>query len=214
MKTILCYGDSNTWGAMPIADWGAIGRFDAETRWPGVMRTALGAGHTVIEEGLNGRTSCIADPVEGRHKDGAAFFPVAIESHFPLDLVIIMLGTNDLKARFSMRPGDVAHALGHLVDMARQSGMGPGGAAPQVLLVAPAPFARLSLFAEMFTGGAEKSLHLAPAIERIAAERGAHFFSAATVIRSSDVDGIHLDADAHAALGKAIAGQARAILAG
>ncbi|MBE7201578.1 MAG: hypothetical protein INR70_27760, partial [Parafilimonas terrae] len=70
MKTILAYGDSNTWGAVPQPQRGAGGRFPLAARWPGVLRDRLGAGHWVVEEGLNGRTTCVDDPVEGRHKNG------------------------------------------------------------------------------------------------------------------------------------------------
>ncbi|MBB3932131.1 lysophospholipase L1-like esterase [Kaistia hirudinis] len=213
MSTILCYGDSNTWGATPQPRRGDFGRFAADVRWPGVLRAHLGAGHTVIEEGLNGRTTCIEDPVEGYHKSGTAHLIVALESHQPLDLVIIMLGTNDLKARFAMQPVDVGFGMGKLAEIALRSPFGPNGTAPEVLLVAPAPFAKLSWFEEMFTGGTEKSRHLAAEIAINAREKGVHFFDAGSVISSSDNDGIHLEADAHATLGKALADQVRSILA-
>lgn len=212
MKTILCYGDSNTWGAMPSPRRGDGGRFAADVRWPGVMRAALGAGHTVIEEGLNGRTTCISDPVEGQHKNGAAFLTVALESHQPLDLVIIKLGTNDLKTRFSMQPIDIGFGMGQLAEIALKSPFGLDGKAPKVLLVSPAPLAKLSWFEPMFEGGTEKSRHLAAEIEVNAREKGAHFFNAGSVIASSEHDGIHLDADAHATLGKALAERVRTIL--
>lgn len=213
MSTILCYGDSNTWGAIPQPKRGTGGgRFAADVRWAGVMRAALGAGHTVIEEGLNGRTTCIDDPVEGHYKNGAAHLVVALESHQPIDLVIIMLGTNDLKTRFSMQPIDIGFGMGRLAEIALKSPFGPNGTPPQVLLVSPAPLAKLSWFASMFEGGSEKSRHIAAEIQVNARERGAAFFDAGSVIRSSDNDGIHLDADAHAILGKALAGEARRIL--
>lgn len=212
MKTILCYGDSNTWGAVPQPHRGDGGRFAPDVRWPGVLRTRLGTGHTVIEEGLNGRTTCIADPVEGTYKNGAAYLTVALETHHPLDLVIIKLGTNDLKARFAMQPIDIGFGMGQLADIALKSTFGANGTPPQVLLVAPAPLAKLSWFAEMFEGGTEKSHRLAAEIAVNAREKSVHFFDAGSVIRSSDDDGIHLDAAAHAALGEALAMRVRSIL--
>lgn len=214
MKTILCYGDSNTWGAVPQPRRGDGGRFPADIRWPGAMRLALGDGYTVIEEGLNGRTTCVPDPVEGAYKDGAAYLPVAIETHQPLDLVIIKLGTNDLKTRFAMQPVDIGFGMGRLAAIVRRSSFGPGGSAPNVLLVSPAPLAKLSWFEEMFEGGTQKSHHIAGEIALNAKAQGVHFFDAGSVIRSSDNDGIHLDADAHGTLGRALAGEVLSILAG
>lgn len=212
MKTILCYGDSNTWGAVPQPKRGDGGRFAPDVRWPGVLRASLGAGYAVIEEGLGGRTTCIDDPVEGTYKNGLTHLPVALESHKPLDLVIIKLGTNDLKARFSMQPIDIGFGAGRLAELALKSTAGPDGGTPKVLLVSPAPLAKLSWFVDMFAGGTEKSQHLAREIEINARERGAFFFDAGSVIRSSDGDGIHLDAEAHAILGRTLAEMARAIL--
>lgn len=212
MKTIVCYGDSNTWGAIPQPHRGAGGRFAPDVRWPGVMRAALGADYCVLEEGLNGRTTSIDDPVDGRLKNGATYLPVALETHAPVDLVIIKLGTNDLKARFAMPAIDIGFAAGGLVDIVRRSAFGPDGRAPDVLLVAPAPLARLGWLAGMFEGGSAKSRQLAAEYAVTAAERGAHFFDASSVIASSDDDGIHLDAAAHSILGQALAEQVRTIL--
>ncbi len=100
MKTILCYGDSNTYGYDPVSG----GRFDHNIRWPGVLRNDLGDGWWVIEEGCGGRTTVWEDPIE-RHKDGSAYLPACLHSHGPLDLIVIMLGTNDLKQARRDSPG-------------------------------------------------------------------------------------------------------------
>ncbi|KAB2864075.1 MAG: hydrolase, partial [Bauldia sp.] len=150
MPTIVCYGDSNTWGAKPMPGRIVPQRFSAAERWPGVLRQKLGAGFTVIEEGLNGRTTCLDDPVEGAHKNGLRFLPVVLETHAPFDLLVIKLGTNDLKYRLSMQPDDVADGAGLLVDLAKASISGPGGKPPAVLLVSPAPLAALTWLSGMF----------------------------------------------------------------
>lgn len=212
MPTIVCYGDSNTWGAVPQPYRGAGGRFAREERWPGVLRAKLGHGFEVIEEGLNGRTTCRDDPIEGAHKNGSRFLQVVLETHAPLDLLIIKLGTNDLKARLAMQAGDIADGVGVLIDIALRSSSGPDGVAPAVLLVCPAPLADLTWLMEMFEGGTEKSRKLAAEITRVARERGVHSLDAATIISSSSVDGIHLDRDAHAKLGTTIAGLAPGLL--
>ncbi len=104
MKTVLCYGDSNTWGSDPETGE----RFAPDVRWPGVLRRSLGEGYWVIEEGLGGRTTVRDDPIEGAHKNGRAYLRACLESHKPIDLMTIMLGTNDLKARFAASASDIA----------------------------------------------------------------------------------------------------------
>ncbi|RME79682.1 MAG: hydrolase [Chloroflexi bacterium] len=207
MKTILCYGDSNTWGYDPVMG----DRFPPHVRWTGVLQQLLGETYRVIEEGLNGRTTVWDDPIEG-YKSGKTYLIPCLESHRPLDLVIIMLGTNDLKARFSLTAYDIARGAGVLVDIVNKSGAGPHGQPPQTLLLAPPPVAHLSDFEEMFAGAAEKSRRLARHYRQVAAEYGCHFFDTGQVIVSSDLDGIHLEAGEHRKLAEALAGQVRKIL--
>lgn len=187
-------------------------RFAAGDRWTGILRQGLGAGYTVIEEGLNGRTTCLDDPVEGKHKNGLSFLPAVLETHAPFDLLVIKLGTNDLKYRLSMQPDDIADGAGLLVDLAKRSTSGPGNRPPAVLLVAPAPLAPLTWLAGMFAGGIEKSHRLGAEMARVAEERKVAFLDAGSVIVSSPVDGIHLDRSEHRKLGTAIAGLVPKIL--
>ena len=112
MKTIVCFGDSNTHGTCPMRDLDDVGRFDAQTRWPGVMAAALGAGWQVIEEGHPGRTTVHDDPLEGRHKNGMPALLVALETHRPIDLVIIMLGTNIEGSKVDRQPEPDPPGLG------------------------------------------------------------------------------------------------------
>jgi lysophospholipase L1-like esterase len=204
VKTILCYGDSNTWGYNPASG----GRHPRDVRWPGVLRRELGEGYLVIEEGLNGRTTVWDDPIEG-HKNGKSYLPPCLETHRPLDLVIILLGTNDLKMRFSVSAFDIANGAGALVKIVQKSETGRGGSAPQVLLMAPPPVGKLTAFAEMFEGAEAKSQRLAEHYERVAQERGCAFLDTGRVMVSSDLDGIHLEASEHAKLGVAVAARVR-----
>lgn len=208
MHEILCFGDSNTWGYSPAGD----GRFPRDVRWTGVLQAQLGNSARVIEEGLNGRTTVWDDPIEG-DKNGLRHLPSLLESHAPLDLVVIMLGTNDLKKRFSVTAWDIAASVDRLAGIVLASASGPGGRPPKLLLVAPPPLARLSQWAEMLEGGTEKSRLLAPRYRAVADERGCAFLDAGSIIRTSDRDGVHFEADAHAALGKAVAAEVRRILA-
>lgn len=207
MKTILCFGDSNTWGANPATQ----GRFPVGVAWPAVLAATLGSDYRVIDEGLPGRTTLWDDPIEG-HKNGRDYLIPCLASHNPLDLVIIMLGTNDLKKRFSVSAYDIANSAGVLVDIVRSSTAGPNDGAPQVLLMAPPPLAPLGEYRYMFEGGEEKSRLFAEQYTRVATAKGCHFLDAGSVIVSSPQDGIHFEAEQHTKLGKAVAATVRAML--
>jgi len=200
MKTILCFGDSNTWGWSP-AD---LDRYPADVRWTGVLAAHLGSEYKVIEEGLNGRTTVWNDPIEG-YKNGHDYLIPCLESHRPVDLVTIMLGTNDLKMRFSLPAYDIANGAGVLVDIVQRSAAGPGEQPPIVLLMAPPQVAKLSEYADMFTGAVEKSKKFPGQYRRVADEFGCQFMDTSKVIVSSEIDGIHFDASEHHKLGEAVA---------
>ena len=208
MKTILCYGDSNTWGRNPATQE----RYSRDERWPGVLRQELGDGYLVIEEGLPGRTTVWDDPIEG-YKNGKEYLVPCLESHKPIDLVAIMLGTNDLKVRFSVSAYDIANSAGVLVDVVQRSEAGPDGGAPQVLLMVPPPLGRLTEFAEMFEGAKRRSRRLSQHYRRVAEEYGCALFDTSNVIVSSDIDGVHLEAEEHRKLGQAVAAVIRNMLA-
>lgn len=207
MATILCYGDSNTWGWDPVRK----GRFARDVRWPGVLRAALGRGHEVVEEGLNGRTTLRDDPTADG-KNGRTYLQPCLETHAPLDLVVLMLGTNDLKARFGVSAWEIAESAGLLVTLIQRSQAGIDGGAPKVLLVAPAAVATLTEYAEMFKGAQEPSRDLGRHYATIAGWRGCGFLDAGEVIASSDLDGIHLEAAEHRKLGLAIAAKVREMI--
>lgn len=213
MKNILCYGDSNTWGCKPIKTLALIERFDPDVRWTGVLRGRLGEGYQVIEEGLNARTTAHDDPIDGAHKNGKPYLLPCLETHVPLDLVIIMLGTNDLKSRFSLSAFDIAAGIKPLLDIVASIAPKNGGKKPQTLVVAPPPLARLSLLADMFEGGSEKSNLFARHYEALVRLFDSHFLNAAELITSSDIDGVHFDPDQHRLLGEAIAVRVKKILA-
>ncbi|MBI1173604.1 hydrolase [bacterium] len=204
-RTILCFGDSNTHGTKPLPDLNGAGRFGHAHRWPSVMGQALGQGFEVIAEGHPGRTTVHDDPMEGDYRNGIRVLPSLLESHKPLDLVIVKLGTNDLKNCFHVSPADIAFCLQRLVRLIQGFGAGPEGGAPQVLVVAPPPILDAGCLAEMFAGGAAKSQGLAAAIRAMATRNGVGFFDAGSVIRVSPVDGIHYEAEAQVALGLAMA---------
>ena len=208
-KNILCYGDSNTWGSNASGE----ARFDCAERWPGVLQNALGNGYRVIEEGLPGRTTVWDDPIEG-YKNGLTYLHPCLASHAPLDLVILMLGTNDLKARFSLTAYDIAQGAGVLVRVIQKSEAGVGGAAPLILLIAPSRIHPPdgSDAALMFSGGAQKSAALGEQFARMAAEYACGFLDAENLVSLDPVDGIHLTREDHHRLGETVAEKVRAML--
>lgn len=213
MKTILCYGDSNTWGHPPIKSLTSpIQRHGLNERWPGVLRQTLGENYWIIEEGLSGRTTVFDDPVEGLHKNGKAYLLPCLETHQPLDLVIIMLGTNDMKIRFSASAFDIAWGMSNLAGLVLNSHFGPNGAAPQVLLIAPPRLGHLTAFKELWQGGDEKSAGLSAHYQNFANLLGCDFMDAASIISASDIDGIHFEAPEHRLLGLAVAQKVRDLL--
>lgn len=210
MPRILCYGDSNTWGCGPTLQPPAP-RHPPTSRWPRVMGTALGPHCEVIEEGLNARTTDTPDPMQpaitGAGVDGAAYLPACLASHLPLDLVVIMLGTNDLKAHFARSPLRIALGAGRLLDIVQRidGGIGTPYASPEVLLICPPPLGEMAFFAEEFAGGHAKSKALPAAYAAIAKAAGALFLDAGTVISTDGPDGLHLSAKAQTTLGQAVA---------
>ena len=209
-RSVLCFGDSNTYGQVPGID--ALDRYDAITRWPGVMGSMLGPAWYVIEEGLPGRTTVRDDPVEGKHKNGRRYLLPCVQTHAPLDLIIIMLGTNDLKARFSQPPSEVAMGIGVLVHDIREVGAGVAGGQPEILIVAPVPtLDDMREFNNIFAGAAQKSRCLALEFEILADSLECHFFDAGSVTTCSPRDGVHIDAEGHRRLGEALAAEVEAI---
>ena len=152
MYRILCYGDSNTWGFRPDQPFT---RFPQDIRWTGVLRSILGLEHEIIEEGLNGRTTVWDDPF-GDHKNGKTYLSPCLESHAELDLVIIMLGTNDLKAHFKLTAAEVAQGVKNLISIVRSSGSGRNGNTPEILVVAP-PIRNSAALSENI--GTNKNVH-------------------------------------------------------
>ena len=214
MKTLLCYGDSNTWGYDPHT----LGRYDHKTRWPMVLGHILNRdcppedpAWWVVEEGQNGRTSCREDPVEGDRNGLRQLIPI-LESHKPLDLVAVMLGTNDLKPRFNPLPYDIARGVQRVTSAIQDSRTGPGGAGPRVLVICPPPTVESPAFKHIFVEGSiELSKRLAPLYRRLAGESGALFLDAGKHIKSSAADGIHLDPEDHRRLAEAAAELIRGI---
>ena len=200
MVTLLCFGDSNTWGFNP-ATWE---RYPLNIRWPGVLQKELGERYRVIEEGQNGRTAVEGKPFAGFNtsKSDLVF---ALANHSPFDLVILMLGTNDLLMRSSVSPDDVGKGIDVLLNIIRNSDAGPGGSAPAVLLLAPPPIGSHAGETDALESAMTQSVLFAERYASIAADFGCAFLNTGEIVRSSEIDGSHLDASEHTKLGLAVA---------
>lgn len=205
----MCFGDSNTHGTVPMESWGAKDRLPLDKRWTSVMTAKLGAGWHVLTEGHPGRTTVHDDPLEGAHKNGRHAFLALLETHRPIDLVVIMLGTNDLKSRFNVTATEIALGVETLVKIARTSACGPGQSEPGVLVVAPPPLRDAGILMEFFQGGLEKSQAFAPAFAAMGERANVPVWNAGSVCSASQIDGIHLDEEGHRALGEALADEVR-----
>ena len=216
MRSVLCYGDSNTYG-QTSAIYGEKPRLPSRLgpteRWPGVMRRELGPDWLVIEEGLSGRTTVSDDPIEGKLRNGRRYLAPCLLSHRPLDAMILMLGTNDLKTRFNKPAIEIAMGVRALIDdiLALDAGPVPGKM-PEVILVSPPPVQRdLNGWEPIFAGAYEKSRELAGEYEKVADLMEVHFFDAGTAVTGYESDGFHLDRTGHAELGAAMARQVELI---
>jgi lysophospholipase L1-like esterase len=203
MQQILVYADSLTWGLIP----GTRSRLPFAARWPGILEEALkgrGVEVRMIEDCLNGRRTVWDDPFKpGRN--GIQGIEQRIEVNSPLSLVILMLGANDFQAVHRLNASQSVQGLAAIVAAIRRAPIEPGMPVPPILLVAP-PLPRKAVgpMAEKFEGAEERSVGLSAAIRQVAKDNGCHFFDAGEVVEVSQVDGVHLDADQHPLLGKAL----------
>lgn len=209
MPFLMTFGDSNTHGTPPIVTRGAYHRYGTSVRWPQVCYQALGAGWELAEEGLPGRTAQFADPVMGAHMNGQDGLKIALQSHGPVDVLTLMLGTNDVKARFSATPEAVTAGVAGLVDLALSLDMQARHGGFKLLLICPPPVVETGPIAGEFLGAAARSKGLAARYQALAQARGIGFLDAGQIIAVSPQDGIHFEPEAHATLGLAVADAVR-----
>ena len=204
MPQILVYSDSLSWGIIPTTRQ----RLPFDKRWPGVLENSLCAAQRkvrVIEDCLNGRRTVWEDPYKpGRN--GLTGLAQRIEMHSPLALVVLMLGTNDFQSMHQHNAWQSAQGIAALVGAIRSAPIEPGMPSPTILVIAPPPITTpKGPIASKFEGGEIKCAGLAAAYEEICQALDCHFFDSGTVITSSKVDGVHLDAEQHLVLGEAVA---------
>lgn len=204
-KRILCFGDSLTWGFDPDRR----DRFPEENRWPMVLRKELGDGYVVIEEGQNGRTIATDDPAEGE-KNGLKYIGPCLESHSPLDLVIVMLGLNDCKRKFSYSSMDIAGEMQILLEKIVAYDHFRCNDGFKILLVSPPVISEAikdSWLGDSFgyENARKVSLELADWYRQLAGMYNCEFLDASEHVNVSNTDGCHMDAENQRRLGRVIA---------
>ncbi len=214
MKNILCFGDSNTWGFIPESITESHSRrHPHDVRWTGVLARELGEGFRVIEEGQNGRTTVHDDPF-ALVRNAKAVLPAILESHKPLDLVVLMLGTNDLKNVFGVSPSEIAVGAKILSQTILTSDAGLAAKPPRLLLLCPPTVGQLSHLPDLeakLTNAHARSQQLPKHYEAVAAALGCAFLNTQEIVTPSPADGIHLDAAAHQKLGLALAAKIKSL---
>lgn len=202
--TLLCFGDSNTWGQKPDM----TGRYAPDVRWTGQLQQLLGAEYAVIEEGLSSRTTDLDYPKKpGRN--GRTYLLPCLASHNPLDIVVLMLGSNDLKTEFNRTPSQIAAAIGGLVKDIRDAAWNNQKEAPKILLVSPifasgdAPYFWQRYGSKYDQTSIDKSHALAGEISNVARQLDCTFLDAAKYARAGE-DGVHFDEASNGKLAKAL----------
>lgn len=205
-KTIICFGDSNTYGYSPLTG----GRYDSSTRWAGKLAEIT--GYNIIEEGMNGRTSVFPDPLLP-WGTGASYIEACVCSHSPIDLLIIMLGTNDMKTYVCNCPDASAKGVVNLARMARNACGNPD---LKVLLIAP-PHIRdhaseiEAIMLQLNLDSIRNSQRLASYLSEQAALNNCYFLDAEEYVQTSDEDAVHMTPEGHARLAEAIADKLKEI---
>ena len=191
MKTILCFGDSNTWGYSPSE----MRRYGVSERWTMLLQSHLAGKYRIIEEGLNSRTTVFEDPFEAG-KNGLDYLLPCLGSHHP-DLVVIMLGTNDLKSRYNVTASDISKGAARLVEVVKNFKNNYMTKPPAVLLISPAHVYELDNGKEGWDGAQAKSEQLGKYYALRAEELGCHFLDAAALVKPCDKEGIHWHLEEH-----------------
>jgi len=196
MKTILCYGDSNTYGYNPTDGL----RYPDNVRWTGRLQMLLGSDYKVIEEGCNGRTTVFDDPIDP-WKNGMPYLKPCLNTHKPIDIVILMLGSNDLKDVYHASAEQIADGAGQLVDIIKDFTLEKQGFQPKIILVSPTEIGDgiiTSPFSAKYKSDAiDRSKELAKYFKGIAESKGCCFINAADFVDPSPDDSLHWTAYGH-----------------
>lgn len=195
MKRILIYGDSIPWGLIPTTKFE---RFDFDERWPSVLQSKLGDNYTVIEECLCARTIDSDDLRPGfEGRNGMAFLPTCLDSHYPLDIVILSLGLNEIKSIYDWTSEQVAEKMRQMIHLIKQRKPNFHESNPRILLLSQPIVDNTGCWGELWVGSHKKSEELYSAYKNLAEKERIEFVDL-SMIAVDDKDGVHINKDGHA----------------
>jgi lysophospholipase L1-like esterase len=210
MKNVLAFGDSLTWGA----DASTGGRHSFEDRWPNALAAALDGQARVFAEGLNGRTTIFDDYSIPTERNGAKALPMLLATHEPLDLVIIFLGTNDMRSHICGNAAGSAMGIARLINIVKTFAYKPGHNVPKVLVMSP-PLVSAgedALFNDVMSGAEALSKEYAAQYALVCEREEVAFFDVSRIVKTDPVDGVHLTAKDTRAIGESIAPVVKEVL--
>ncbi|MDP1573777.1 MAG: GDSL-type esterase/lipase family protein [Coxiellaceae bacterium] len=214
MKTILCYGDSNVRGVIPekTKDRTQLVKVRIKSkRWTGLLQQKLRKNYDVVEEGMGGRSTMfdeiLPNGAPGRpYRNGANDLPLFLEAHYPIDLVIFLLGLNDTKIQLNVSADKISDGMRKCVQIVKGSNKGVHGSAPKILIIAPFPIVLIPDLPDVCDKtSVEKSKLLPNLYQKVAMNEDCDFLDASLIVHASQIDGLHLDEDQHALLANAVA---------
>ena len=201
-KTILIYGDSNAWGLIPTTKFN---RFDYDKRWPGVLQGMLGGDYRIIEENLCARTIDSDDLRPGfENRNGMTELPMCLDSHYPIDMVILSLGLNELKSIFDWTPAQVAEKMECMIELVQKRRPNFHSHDTRVVLMTQPIVEHTGQWGELWIGANEKSKQLHEEYVTLAQKTGIELIDASGVGVDSR-DGVHFDEAGHTAIAKMVA---------
>jgi lysophospholipase L1-like esterase len=214
--SILCYGDSNTWGFVPQSNHTLPkARYNRDVRWTGILQTNLGDEFHVIEEGLNSRTTNL-DHVSPPDRNGKTYLAPCLYSHAPLDLVVLALGGNDTKTYFNRTAEQITHGLADLIDVIQASTYGTDMSAAPMILITTCAIPCTSIEAcvdedgvKFMLGAVSKSRELVGLYGQLAKVKGCFFLDLSTEVMPSQIDGVHYDEIGHKRCAEMVEGKIR-----
>ena len=192
---ILCFGDSNTFGVSPVDGK----RLPACERWPGILQK-FGDGHEVIEAGQPNRTLVNNPPFDG-DKSGVKYLKPYLEAH-TVDVVIIQLGTNDLKARFALSAIDIGKALEELILAIKA--FYHCKTIPKIIIISPPKVHEVGSYKSIYAGAGKKVEQLSIEFKAMAYRHTCVFLDCYPLIQSCKKEGIHLPVSGHRELANSL----------
>lgn len=203
-KRILCYGDSNTWGWIPSSM--GTDRYPINNRWPGILQEKLGNDYEIIEEGLGGRTTMFDDPrPEFPERNGCKTLPIILETHLPLDYVLLMLGTTDTKQMMDLSEVEITKGMAELIKIIKEYKILKGTSLPNILVIVPPIVKEEADFAsKLFKGSTKKGNQLRQLYKELCKKEDVLYLDPTQEIETDSEEGVHIDANNHEILANLI----------